>query len=248
VGAITGSFSFGFLALPTIFIVLSLAGALLALVWWRMGIALVLVSSFCLYAAATPALSSYLLHQVEAALPPNPDLGAAQAIIVLGGDVRSGNGADIPDRLGGLSLERLVLATEAYRRLHLPVVVSGGTVRGAHLSEAALMKAALEEDFAVPVAWAEDSSRTTWENALLTARLLLPEKLTTVVVVSQAWHLPRSLWAFERVGLKPMPWPAPRTVPRFREIGDYLPSLGALRDSFYALHETIGLVFYRLRY
>jgi hypothetical protein len=91
------------------------------------------------------------------------------------------------------------------------------------------------------IAWAVLGER-------LTARLLLPEKLTTVVVVSQAWHLPRALWAFERVGLKPLPWPAPRTVPRVHEIGDYLPSLSALHDSFYALHEMIGAVFYRLRY
>ncbi len=121
---------------------------------------------------------------------------------MLGGDVRSGNGADIPDRLGPLSLERVVFGAEAYRRLHLPVAVSGGRVAGTHASRGTLMKAALEEDFAVPVAWNEDRSRTTWENALYTARLLQPEKLTTVVLVTQAWHLPRALWAFERAGLQ----------------------------------------------
>jgi uncharacterized SAM-binding protein YcdF (DUF218 family) len=240
--------SFGFLALPTIFIVLSLTGALIALVWWRMGIALVLASSLCLYAAATPALATYLLQRVEATLLQSPDLGTAQAIIVLGGDVRRGDGAGIPDRLGPLSLERVTFGAEAYRRLHLPVVVSGGTVRGARVSEGALMKTALEADFAVPVAWTEDQSRTTWENALFTARLLLPEKLTTVVVVSQAWHLPRALWAFDRVGLKALPWPAPRTALRLGEAADFLPSLAALHDTYYALHEIIGGVFYRLRY
>jgi uncharacterized SAM-binding protein YcdF (DUF218 family) len=244
----TSLVSSGFLAPPTIFIVLSLAGALIALVWRRTGIALVLASSLCLYAAATPALSSYLLQRVEAALPASADLGTAQAIIVLGGDVRTGDGADIPDRLGPLALERVVFAARTYRRLHLPVVVSGGTVRGAHVSEGALMKTALEADFAVPVAWIEERSRTTWENALFTARLLLPEKLATVVVVSQDWHLPRALWAFERVGLKALPWPAPRTAPRLGEAADFLPSLAALHDTYYALHEMIGGVFYRLRY
>src|SRR5712691_3856224 len=127
--------SYGFLAPPTIFIVLGLVGALIALVWRRIGITLSLASSLLLYAAATPALSSYLLQRVEATLPQKVDLGTAQAIIVLGGDVRSGDGADIPDRLGPLSLERLKFAAQAHRRLHLPVVVSGGTVRGANSSE-----------------------------------------------------------------------------------------------------------------
>ncbi|HEV8679808.1 MAG TPA: YdcF family protein [Stellaceae bacterium] len=243
-----GLVSYGFLAPPTIFIVLGLAGALIALVWRRIGMTLALLSGLCLYAAATPAVSSFLLQWVEARLPQSVDLGAAQAIVVLGGDVRVGNGGDISDRLGALSLERVMLGAAAYRRLQMPVVVSGGIVRGAHLSEAALMKAALETDLAVPVAWTEDRSRTTWENALFTARLLLPERLNTVVVATHAWHLPRALWAFRRVGLTALPWPAPRTTLRAGGVGDYLPSLAALRDTSFALHEAIGGAFYRLRY
>ena len=167
---------------------------------------------------------------------------------MLGGDVRRGDGGEVPDTLGPLSLERVAFAAAAYRRLHLPVVVSGGRVVGAHLSEAALMQAALQEDFAIPVARNEDRSRTTWENAVYTARLLQVEKLTTVVLVSQAWHLPRALWAFERAGLKPLPWPAPRTALQIDALRDFMPSIAALHATFYALHEMIGALYYRLRH
>ena len=241
-------FSFGFLAVPTAFITLSLLGALLALRWRRIGISLALISGLCLFAAATPVLSSYLLSRVEAALPADSNFRSAQAIVVLGGDVRSGDGADIADVLGPLSLERLVLAARAHRQLGLPVAVSGGRVGTARSSEAALMKAALATDFAVSVAWSEDASRTTWENAVYTARLLRPSGIRTVVLVSQAWHLPRAIWAFERAGLAARPWPAPRTVWRPRQIDDFLPSIGGLRDTTYALHELIGAAYYRLRY
>src|SRR5713101_6102704 len=138
--------SYGWLAPPTIFIALCLAGALIAPLWRRSGIALALASSLCLYGAATPALSSYLLQRVEFGLPRNTDLGEAQAIVVLGGDLRLGDGGGIPDTLGPLSLERVVFAALAYRRLQLPVVVRGGQVFGAHASEGALMKAALDEN------------------------------------------------------------------------------------------------------
>jgi uncharacterized SAM-binding protein YcdF (DUF218 family) len=240
-------FSYGVFAPPAVFVWLSLLGALLALRWRRVGSALALASGLALYAAATPALSSYLLARVEAGLPPAPDFTDAQAIVVLGGDVRAGNGA-IPDRLGPLSLERIVLAAQAYRRLHLPVVVSGGRVGRAHRSEAALMQAALAADFGIAGVQEEGQSRTTWENAVDTARLLRPEHLTTVVLVSQSWHLPRAVWAFERVGLRALPWPAPRTARHFHRIGDYLPSIAGLRDSFYGLHEIIGTMYYRLRH
>ncbi len=240
--------AYGFLAPPTIFIVLSLAGALIALVWRRAGIALALASSLCLYAASTPALSSFLLRQVELELPQNVDLGAAQAIVVLSGGARAGNGADIPDTLAEDLLGRVFLGAEAYRRLHLPVAVSGGRVAGTRATLGALMKTALENDFAVPVAWTEDRSRTTWENALFTARLLQPEKVTTIVVVTEASHLPRALWAFDRAGLEALPWPAPRTVLQVDGVGDYLPGITALHNTFIALHEIIGGVYYRLRY
>jgi uncharacterized SAM-binding protein YcdF (DUF218 family) len=115
-------------------------------------------------------------------------------------------------------------------------------------SEAALMKTALETDFNVPVVWSEEASRTTWENAVYTARVLQPAGVRSVVLVSQAWHLPRAIWAFERIGLQARPWPASRTVRQARQLDDFLPSIGGLRDTTYALHEIIGALYYRLRY
>jgi uncharacterized SAM-binding protein YcdF (DUF218 family) len=240
--------SYGFLAPPAVLIVLCLVGGLLALVWRGFGLAVVLVTAAALYLLAMPSASSWLLERVEAGLPGSPELRAAQAIVVLGGDVHLGDGRAVPDSLGPLSLERVLYGAQAYRRLHLPVAVSGGRVLGSDATVGGLMKEALERDFAVPVTWNEDRSRTTQENALFTARMLQADGIVTVVLVSNAWHLPRALWAFERVGLKPLFWPAPRSVVRLRRIDDFLPSIAALHDSFYALHEMLGGLYYRLRY
>jgi uncharacterized SAM-binding protein YcdF (DUF218 family) len=231
-----------------VLILLCLLGGLLALVWRAFGIALVILAAAALFVLATPVASSWLLQQVEAGLPETPELRGAQAIVVLGGDVHLGDGKAVPDSLGPLSLERVLYAAQAYRSLHLPVAVSGGPVLGSDATVGGLMREALERDFAVPVAWTEDRSRTTQENALFTAQLLRAEGIATVVLVSHAWHLPRGLWAFERAGMKPLPWPAPRSVVRLRRIDDFLPSIAALHDSFYALHEMFGGLYYRLRY
>ena len=241
-------FSFGPLALPTVFVSLCLLGSLLALKWRRVGLALTLISSLLLFACGTPALSTSLLYWVERRLPQSADLGGAQAIVVLSGDQRLGDGADIPDTLGPLTLERVVLAAAAYRRLHLPVAVSGGREAAAHVAAATLMKRMLESELAVPVAFVDDRSHTTWENAVDTARLLRPAGLHTVLLVSDAWHLPRALWAFDRVGLVALPWPAPRTAPQRRRLQDFLPRMAALHDTFYGLHELVGGVYYRLRH
>ena len=240
--------SYGFLAPPTLFITLCLVGGLLALLWRRVGIGVVLVASLCLFVLASPAASSYLLQRLEAEVPDSPDFTSAKAIVVLGGDQRIGDGTDIPDTLGPLSLERLVWAAQAFRKLRLPVAISGGLVPGAHAAAAALMKPVLERDFAVPVVWSEERSRTTFENAVFTAELLRGRDIGTVVLVTQAWHQTRALWSFERAGLHALPWPAPRDALHMNRLDDFLPKIGALSDSFLALHEMIGGLYYRWRY
>src|SRR5438874_11940502 len=201
--------SYGFLAPPALCITLCLVGAVTALVWWRIGIAMVLVSTLCLYVAATPAFSSYLAYQLETEIPENVDFSDAGAIVVLGADVRSGGGRD-SDRIGPASLERLVLAVDAYRRLHLPILVSGGRIADWHVAVAELMKSVLEGYFGVPVTWSEQESRSTYEKSLYTAQLLRGEPINTLVIIAQREDLPRAIWSFKRVGMRAIPWPTPR--------------------------------------
>ncbi|MGH7095466.1 MAG: YdcF family protein [Stellaceae bacterium] len=239
--------SHGCLAPPAIFITLCVIGALLTLYRPHLGVMISLVSSLCLYAAATPFVASYLLSRIEARIPLDGDLSRAQAIVVLGANThRDGGGAK--GTLGRVSLERVTYAAEAYRKLHLPIVVSGEREDDPRDTEAGLMAAALKTQFSVPVSWTEDKSTTTFENALFTQRLLQPANITTVVVVTEAWHMPRALWSFERVGFKALPWPAPRDTLQDAELRDFLPSIGALHDTFRALHETLGLAYYRMHY
>jgi uncharacterized SAM-binding protein YcdF (DUF218 family) len=239
--------STGFLTPPTVLIVASLLA-----VWWsvwnpRLGIATAIVTSSLLYLAATPAVATRMLQAVEVRPALQPDFSAAQAIVVLGGGVHAGDGGRVPDTLGTGSLERVVFAARAYRLLHLKVAVTGAGLPD-RAAEAALMKSVLEGDFNVPVTWVEDQSRSTWENAVETAKLLKPAGVTTVVLVTHAWHMKRALWSFERAGLHALPWPAPITYDEPRRFDDYLPSIAALEDSYRALHEAIGLAYYGFRH
>jgi uncharacterized SAM-binding protein YcdF (DUF218 family) len=240
--------SYDFLVPPSVLILLSVLAAWLALWRPRLGIAIAIVATSLLYVLALPFVAAPMLEAVEITTQDKPDFSAAQAIVVLGGGVRRGDGLKVPDTLGPASLERLYFAAQAYRQLKLKVAVTGGRVRGAHASEASLMKAALESDFGVPVSWVEDRSRSTYENALLTAQFLKADNVTTIVLVTHAWHMKRALWSFERVGLHAIAWPAPLTYDEAERIDDFLPQVGALEASYRALHEMIGLAYYRLRY
>lgn len=242
------SISIDFLIPPAVLILLAALSAWATL--WRphVGVAFAIITTSLLYLAALPVIAARMIEEVEIKTPAKPDFSAAQAMVVLGGGVHPGDGDKVPDTLGPWSLERIVLAAQAYKQLNLKVAVSGGRVAGAHVSEASLMKAALETQFGVPVTWVDDQSRTTYQNAVFTAKLLKADKVTTIVLITQAWHMRRAVWSFERAGLYAIPYPAPLTYDESGRIDDYLPSIAALERSYHALHEAIGLAYYRLRY
>jgi uncharacterized SAM-binding protein YcdF (DUF218 family) len=237
--------STSFLVPPAVFVWLILVGIWLSLSRAPLGPIIALVSALCLYATSMPLVASFLLERLEQRAPLNADLSRAQAIVVLGGGLRRG-GPGEKDSLDPNSLDRVMMAAQAYRRLHIPIAVTGAG-REDDESEAALMKGVLDTDFSVPVTWVEPRARTTYQNALLTRRLLPPD-IDTVVVVTQASHEPRALWAFEHVGFHAVAWPAPHQTLVIDSLDAFLPNGNALHDSYTAFHELIGAAYYRLRY
>nr|WP_238330622.1 YdcF family protein [Pseudomonas aeruginosa] len=116
-------------------------------------------------------------------------------------------------------------------------------------SEAALMANALLQDFGVPTRWQEGLSRTTWENATLSAPQLREAGVRRVVLVTQAWHMQRARWSFERQGFEVIPAPVGFLGgANLRPFGGWLPEAQAFWQSGMLLNEAIGLVGYRLFY
>jgi uncharacterized SAM-binding protein YcdF (DUF218 family) len=239
-------FSYSFLEIPTIFIVINLTGALIALSRPRPGAMIALVSSILLYLFATPAVSMFLVQRLTSLVPTtNVDLANSQAIVVLGVDIKWANHAGISDTVGLQTLERLARAAQLYRRLRLPIVVSGGGHSG--ISLANLMRQELEHNFLVPVRYIENNSRNTFENALYSSKILKSENISNVIIVAQARDMPRILWSFGRVGMNAVPFALEE---RFEGVDfwDFMPSAKSFLDSFYAMHEIIGLAYYEIFY
>ncbi|MNT29602.1 hypothetical protein D3C72_1653520 [compost metagenome] len=107
----------------------------------------------------------------------------------------------------------------------------------------------LQRDLGVSVRWKEERSRTTWENAQMSAQILLPQGIKRVVVVTQAWHMQRSRWSFEQSGFTVIPAPV-NFLGRdhARPFGGWLPESKAMWQSSQLLNEAVGLLGYRLFY
>ena len=242
--------SFSPLMPPMCLLIVIPVGALIAFRWRRAGLAIVLISSLLLYALCTPFTSTRLLVEAESqAVPAVGTLSDAQAIVVLSGDVYHGALGGVPDDVGLLTLDRLRLAASLYRVHNLPILVTGGREPNTAESLGQLMAEVLEHDYGIRPTWIEDRAENTFQNAIFSAAILRANKISRVIVVSQAWHLPRALWAFAKAGITAAPAPAERTyIDKRLEWSDFLPDYGSFARSFYALHELLGLAYYWFHY
>ena len=174
----------------------------------------------------------------------------ADAIVVLGSSRERGDpawsGVDQPT---GVAIERLRYAARLAKTSGLPLLTSGGLHYGSPPSEAQIMADSLRDDFGVTVRWKEEQSRTTWENAQLSAAVLLPQGIKRVVVVTQAWHMQRSRWSFEQAGFSVVPAPVGFLgVDNASPFGGWMPESKSVWQSGQLLNEAVGLLGYRLFY
>ncbi len=239
--------SYSSLIPPNLFILLAMIGVLIA---WRrqpLGLAVATAAIGLVYLAAMPVTAGLLIRWAEAFDEPTlPSDKPPDAIVVLSADARRSDIPGVPDTVGQLTLERLAEAARQWRRLRLPILVSGGGPRGQSL--AVLMSRVLQEDFRVPVQWREERSKNTFENALYSAEILRGAGIRAALVVAQPWDMARALWSFRVVGYPVVPSPTPEGGNAPLSVAAFLPQVPALLKSYYALHELIGLAWYRMRY
>ena len=228
---------------PPNLVLVAIAG--LVLMRWRRraGTIVVAASLGLLLILSLPIVSQALIVSLEQGLPLDPPRNnPPQAIVILSAEMQHtlGPGPDV--RVGPLTLQRLSAGAALARRTHLPILVSGGTLEENEPPIAKLMADSLRNDFGVPVQWIEDHSRNTWENASDSAAILEPLGIHSVYVVTHAWHERRAMIAFRRTGLRATAAPV-----QLDELNaGALPAVTAWLQSYYALHEWIGLAWYWL--
>ncbi|KJZ63698.1 YdcF family protein [Pseudomonas fluorescens] len=173
----------------------------------------------------------------------------ADAIVVLGSGRERGDLAWGADQPTGVGLERERYAARLAKASGLPILTSGGLHYGTPPTEAKLMADSLRDDFGMAVRWQEGRSRTTWENAQFSAEVLLPEGIKRVVVVTQAWHMPRAVWSFKNAGFDVVPAPVGFLgVDNARPLGGWMPEFKSIWQSGQLLNEAVGQIGYSMFY
>ncbi|MDX8408908.1 MAG: YdcF family protein [Mariprofundales bacterium] len=237
---------------PGILVLLLLVGGLAWRRWW--GRAIVGLSSLLLLLLSMTPVRDLITMPLEGRYPPLTDTAwpTGAAIVVLGGGVQ----AQAPEyggrsRLSDSTLMRITYAADLARRHPGLLLVSGGNpLQRAQETEGEVMRRRLRSlGIASKRIIVEQGSLNSWQNALLIRPLLQARGIQKIVLVTDAWHMPRAVWCFMQQGIDVIAAPnAYHSTQRHYDMLDWMPNAGALNDSSQALHEYLGILYYRLRF
>lgn len=237
---------------PGLFILSGISSLLCYRRWPRFALSLLWVSIIALYAISTLYVGKHLTAWLE------PDHAVTreeiedfqpQAIVVLGAD-RNNDSPEYAgaDTAGGHLLIRLRYGAHLHRQTSLPILVSGGPGYYDRTPQAWFMAEILEQEFQVPVSWREGKSLTTWENAAYSRAILQRAGIRRILLVTQAFHMPRSLEIFSQFGFTNLAAPTGFLGQSSQtNITDFYPGSAGFLLSCLALHEMAGLIYYRVK-
>ncbi len=220
--------------------------------WRRSAVILPLLALILLGVSSLSNLGQLILTPLEERfVRPDPAPVAIAGIIVLGGGlagaVNEARGGYEMEAAGDRFLEGAVLAR---RYPEVPLLISGGSGELIASGEGDAVTAVrlfgalgiLQERLIL-----ESASRNTDENARFTANLLGAKAKEPWLLVTSAFHMPRSMALFRKAGVNVIPWPTDYRSPgRTRLRFGGRSAISALDELTLAMREWTGLTAYWL--
>jgi uncharacterized SAM-binding protein YcdF (DUF218 family) len=147
--------------------------------------------------------------------------------------------------LSGFAANRLLTAVELYNQLQIPIIVSGGRVfestgREAEIAQATLLRLGVPADKII----IENQSINTTENARFSKEKLLTYGFQQPILVTSAFHMPRAVKQFDKVGITVTPFPADYQTNVQGGLGfrQWWPDADGLSNFSLAVKEYVGLL------
>jgi uncharacterized SAM-binding protein YcdF (DUF218 family) len=244
----------GVMLLPTnILVLIGILGViLLATRFAPFGRKLLIASMLMLAICGFLPLGNLLLYPLEHRFPPwDPAHGAPDGIVVLGGPIDADLSVAHDTPVIRSAPDRIVATAELARKYpNARIVFSGGSAN-------LISNDAKEADFAVEIFEAlgidrsrmimERRSRNTYENAAFSKELAAPKPGERWLLVTSAFHMPRAVGLFRKVGFAVEPYPVDWRVGGGADVFAASQAAGdGLAKTDTAIREWIGLLAYRL--
>ena len=243
----------GFMLLPTnLLIGIGLLGAILMVTRFAsLGRKLVIAAVLLLVICGLSPLGNLLLYPLESRFPAwDASRGAPDGIVVLGGSIEPNLSAAHGTAVVSGASDRIITAVALARRYpNARVVFSGG-------SGNLVSNDAREADFAGAIFESlgisksrlimERHSRNTVENAEFSKALVAPKQGERWLLVTSAFHMPRSVGLFRKAGFAVEPYPVDWRVGGPDDLFSFTNiAVDGLGRTDIAVREWMGLIAYR---
>ncbi len=219
--------------------------------WRRMGARLVSIAVAFLLAVSLIPIDRLLIAPLEDRFPQIdavPD--DAVGIISLGGAVNQlMTRARGQTALSGAAERLTTFIALGRRHPRLKLVYTGGSASLIYpeVKETLVVKRLLAElGFDPDRVIYEDQSRNTHENAVFTRELIDPKPGERWVLLTSAFHMPRSVGVFRAAGWDVIPYPVDYRINPDLPYGFWRSPSAGLGQLSAGMHEWIGLLVYRL--
>jgi uncharacterized SAM-binding protein YcdF (DUF218 family) len=200
-------------------------------------------AAFLLLVFGNGVVATLLMSPLEYAYPAlqepqrHPDV---HTIVVLTGWAADDDDFPLSAKMNAASAFRVLEAANLHAaRPDCRVLVTGSDTAARVMARQLRALGVPDEDLVVDV-----MSNDTAESARQARRLLGP---APVFLVTSAGHMRRAAWSFEQQGLLPVAAPTDHLMPRSIRQASWTTSALHLQASDLALHEYLGLAWYRLR-
>jgi len=219
--------------------------------WHRVARRVLLACALAAVFVSIVPLGKGLLMTLENRFPTNHSLPEKiDGIIALGGIVdevvtRSRGQISIG---GGISrLTELASLSKKYPDAKLVFTGGSGKILSQNIKEADVIELLLDVLGIDPNRMIyENQSRNTYENATLTKSLVKPGPDENWILITSAFHMPRSMGVFRKAGWHVIPHPAGYSYAADEPLLPIFDLSGGLVTLAAGLHEWLGLIFYRL--
>lgn len=235
---------------PGVNLLLMMIAFFLMRFWPKVGKTLLVLSFISLWLLSTPLVSQYLMDKLQyqyQALSPNKLIGDKNsAIVVLEAGVNLSTPEYEKPAVSARTLSRLRYAAFLHQKTGIPILVSGNDPSHISINQADVMADALKAYFNVPTQWKEDGGYSTAREAILSIKMLKKEGITKIYLVTDAMHMPRSVYAFQNKGMEIIPAPTSFLSYDYPlgTISAYLPTINTLSASSIVIREHIGIAWY----
>ncbi len=219
----------------------------------RWGLRMLWLALFVLLIQGWEPLPDALLRQLEdpyGNTPTAQDVQAFEGVVVLGGALEPSYVWEGRSQVAlNFAAERMVVPLALLRqnpKLQLLFTGGEGDLLGQGLSEAARARIFYASLGLPPERLlVEDRSRTTHENAVLSARLAGVDPAKPWLLVTSAWHMRRALATFQKAGWNVTPYAVDFATGSRTPWTEYSLVRGSRKWAL-LLHELLGLLAYRL--